>query len=142
MITDHEALVSLLIGNNSKNKTRFSRLTRWLDRIIPFDFCVEQKPGAKIGLADYLARYSNSLAEPVSSYDSTFTVAKINTISKTYGFLKIDLSGEPEIKHQYAPTKQSLTEKDVICKFRTTKQLLRGNVACEKNSECSNLTAK
>ena len=52
IVLDHKALVSLLNGNNKKNKIRFSRLTRWLDRLIPFDFQVEHKPGAKIGLAD------------------------------------------------------------------------------------------
>ena len=51
-MTDHKALVSLLNGNNKKNKTMFSRLTRWIDRIIPFDFLIEHMPGAKIGLAD------------------------------------------------------------------------------------------
>ena len=30
MVTDHKALVSLLNGNNKKNKTLFSRLTRWI----------------------------------------------------------------------------------------------------------------
>ena len=44
IVTDHKALVSLLNGNNKKNKTMFSRLTRWLDRLIPFDFQVEHKP--------------------------------------------------------------------------------------------------
>ena len=39
VVTDHKALVSLLNGNKKKNKTMFSRLTRWIDRIIPFDFC-------------------------------------------------------------------------------------------------------
>ena len=52
VVTDHEALVSSLNGNNKKNKTMFSRLTRWIDRIIPFDFAVEHMPGAQIGLAD------------------------------------------------------------------------------------------
>ena len=45
VITDHKALISLLNGNNKKNKTLFSRLTRWLDRLIPFDFVIEHKPG-------------------------------------------------------------------------------------------------
>ena len=49
VITDHKALISLLNGNNKKNKTLFSRLTRWLDRLIPFDFVIEHKTGL-IGL--------------------------------------------------------------------------------------------
>ena len=49
VVTDQKALVSPLNGNNKKNKTRFSRLTRWLDRLIPFDFQVEHEPGKKSG---------------------------------------------------------------------------------------------
>ena len=48
-VMDHEALVLLLNGNNKKNKTIFSRLIRWPDRLIPFDFEVEHMPGAKLG---------------------------------------------------------------------------------------------
>ena len=52
VVTDHKALMSLLNRNNKKNKTIFSRLTRWIDRKIPFGFVIEHMPGAKIGLAD------------------------------------------------------------------------------------------
>ena len=34
VVTDHKTIVTLLIG---RKKTVFSRLTRWIDRIIPFD---------------------------------------------------------------------------------------------------------
>ena len=85
IVTDHKALVSLLNGNNKKNKTMFSRLTRWLDRLITFDFEVEHMPGAKIGLADYLSRHPNSDAKPVSTYDSMFTVVKIRSIKNALG---------------------------------------------------------
>ena len=64
----------------------FSRLTRWLDGLIPFDFQVEHKPGAKIGFADYLSRHPSSDAKPVSTYDSMFTVAKISHIRSALGF--------------------------------------------------------
>ena len=88
IVTDHKALVSLLNGNNKKNKTNFRRLTIWLDRLIPFDFQVEHKPGAKIGLADYLLRYPSVDAKPVSNYDSMFTVAKVRRIRSALGFEK------------------------------------------------------
>ena len=55
-VMDHKALLTLLNGNNKKNKTMFSRLKRWIDRIIQFDFKIEHMPGAKIGLTDYLSR--------------------------------------------------------------------------------------
>ena len=88
VITDHKALISLLNGNNKKNKTLFSRLTRWLDRLIPFDFVIEHKPGAKIGLADYLSRHPSEPPKPISQYDNLFTVAKIASIRKSLGFSK------------------------------------------------------
>ena len=86
VITDHKALISLLNGNNTKNKTLFSRLTRWLDRLIPFDFVIEHKPGAKIGLADYLSRHPREPPKPISQYDNLFTVEKIVSIRKSLGF--------------------------------------------------------
>ena len=64
----------------------FSRLTRWLDRLIPFDFRIEHKPGAKIGLADYLSRHSSREATPISTYDNMFTVAEISLIRTALGF--------------------------------------------------------
>ena len=88
IVTDHKALVSLLNGNNKKNKTMFSKLTRWLDRLIPFDFQVKYKPGAKIGLDDYISRHPSLDAQPVSTYDSMFTVAKISRIRSALGFEK------------------------------------------------------
>ena len=99
IITDHKAHVSLLKGTkkNKKNNTMFSRFTRWLDRLIPFDFCVEHKPGAKIGLANYFSRNPGDLAKPISKYDSMFTVAIINLINPTFGLMNIRSSGGPEI---------------------------------------------
>ena len=73
IVTDHKALTFLLNGNNRKNKSMFSRLTRWLDRLIPFDFQIEHKLGAKIGLADYLSRHPCHEATPISTYDNMFT---------------------------------------------------------------------
>ena len=70
----------------------FSRLTRWLGCHIPFDFQVEHKPGAKIVLADYLSRNPSSDAEPVSTYDSMFTVAKINSNRGALGLSKTVIS--------------------------------------------------
>ena len=86
MVTDHKALVSLLNGNNKKNKTMFRRLTRPIDRIIPFDFAIEHMPGAKIGLADYLSRHPVGEATRVSLYDNTFTVAKLQSLTNSLGY--------------------------------------------------------
>ena len=57
--TDHQALLSAL-KNNRGNKTYQSRLTRWVDRLLPFHFKVEHIAGKDMGFADYLSRYPNS----------------------------------------------------------------------------------
>ena len=59
------------------------RLTRWSDRIIPFDFFIENMPMAKIEIADYVSRHPVGEAQRISRYDYTFTVAKITSINKS-----------------------------------------------------------
>ena len=93
VVTDRKALVSLLNRNNKKNTTIFSRLTRWIDRIIPFDFVIEHMPAAKIGLADYLSRHPVGEAALVSLYDNTFTVAKLRSITNSLGYNKQKTTG-------------------------------------------------
>ena len=115
IVTDHRALISLLNGNHKKNKTMFSRLTRWLDRLNPFDFQIEHKPGAKIGLADYLSRQPCNEATPISTYDNLFTVTKINLFRAALGFNKNNpsrgyksSSSQSKGPHIKAESKQSI----------------------------------
>ena len=54
--SDHEALTSF-IKDNKANKTFSSRLTGWVDRILPFQFTVSHEPGRTLGMADYLSRH-------------------------------------------------------------------------------------
>ena len=58
IITDHRALLSIMKEHRS-NKSYNSRLTRWVDRLLPFDFNIEHIPGAKMGLVDYISRQPN-----------------------------------------------------------------------------------
>ena len=126
IVTDHKALVSLLNGNNKKNKTMFSRLTRWLDRLIPFDFQVEHKPGAKIGLADYLSRHPSLEPQPVSTYDSMFTVAKISKIRSTLGFGKELVSKN---RLEFPP----VTNNRRVCNISNRKRPVEGERSCDGN---------
>ena len=47
VISDHKALLTLLNSSPKGNKTVFSRLSRWYDRLVPYDFKVEHKEGQK-----------------------------------------------------------------------------------------------
>ena len=74
VLTDHQALISA--PNESKrSKTSQRRLTRWIDRLIPFHFDIKYLAGNKMGLIDYMSRNPVGLAIPPSQYDEEFVVA-------------------------------------------------------------------
>ena len=77
LITDHQALVSALNSNKS-NKTYQSRLTRWIDRLIPFDFDIKHLSGSKMGLIDYISRHPVGKPQPPAYWDEHFVVALID----------------------------------------------------------------
>ena len=54
IVSDHKAVTSVLKGNKN-NKTYSSRLTRWVDRLLPFEFEIAHAPGRMMGIADYLS---------------------------------------------------------------------------------------
>ena len=65
-ITDHRALLSLMREKRA-NKSYNSRLTRWVDRLLHFDFSIDHLPGTKMGLVDYISRepQQNLLISPM-----------------------------------------------------------------------------
>ena len=56
IVSDHKALQSVLKSNKG-NKTYSSRLTRWVDRLRPFEISIVHTPGRTLGMADYLSRH-------------------------------------------------------------------------------------
>ena len=62
------------------NKSYDSRLTRWVDRFLYFDFNIEHIPGAKMGLVDYISRQPNQEAKVTNKYDEEFAEATITRI--------------------------------------------------------------
>ena len=79
VLTDHRALLSVLKSHRS-NKSYNSRLTRWIDRLLQFDFNIEHIPGTRMGLVDYISRQPNQNAKSVNQYDEEFMVATISRI--------------------------------------------------------------
>ena len=55
IVTDQKALTSALEDNRS-NKTYQSRLTRWMDRFLPYQFKIVHIPGKDMGIVDNLSR--------------------------------------------------------------------------------------
>ena len=79
VVTDHRALLSILKEHRS-NKSYNSRLSRWIDRLLPYNFTIEHMPGAKMGLVDYISRNPFATAKKISTYDEHFVVATISKI--------------------------------------------------------------
>ena len=82
VITDHKALLSALSTNHG-NETNHSRLTRWVDRLLPFSFTIKHLVGKDMGLTDLISRIPAGKALPPSHYDEEFVVANIDKIKKS-----------------------------------------------------------
>ena len=80
--TDHRALLSAL-NENRGNKTNQSRLTRWVDRLLPFNFELELIPGKNMGFADYLSRHPKKKPSPPSEDDTKYTITSPGTYQKS-----------------------------------------------------------
>ena len=99
VITDHCALLSITKENRS-NKSYNSRLTRWTDRLLPFQFDIEHLPGAKMGFVDYISRHPSQKAKKVSAYDEEFIVAKLKLISTSINSLELNNTKSASHLHQ------------------------------------------
>ena len=77
VLTDHKAIV-LALRTNRGNKTHQSRLTRWADRLLPFDFDVFHISGCKLGIVDYLSCFPTFEAPRPSSFDEQYVVKCIS----------------------------------------------------------------
>ena len=79
IVTNHKALLSAL---NAKlgNKAMHSRLTCWVNRLLPFNFKIRHIPGKEMGFTDSLWRLTSGKALLTSYYDNEFVVATVNKI--------------------------------------------------------------
>ena len=82
VITNHRALLSTMRENRA-NKSYNSRLTRWIERLLLFDFTIDHLPGSKMGLVDYISRDPQQKAVEISAYDEQFIVAKLDVIKRS-----------------------------------------------------------
>ena len=94
--TDHKALVSALDENKS-NKTYQSRLTRWVDRLLPYQFKVVHLPGKDMGIVDYLSRNPKGEPWPESVLDEKFVVTSIESFHKALDCLNSRLNDQDRL---------------------------------------------
>ena len=82
VITDHRALLSIMIEKRA-DKSYNSGLTRWADRLLPFDSSINHLLGSKMGLVDYISREPQQKAVNISTYDEQFIMAKLDAIKQS-----------------------------------------------------------
>ena len=123
VVSDHKALQSVLKANKG-NKTFSSRLTRWVDRLLPFDFSVIHAPGRTIGLADYLSRhpseYCGSTVKAEEMFNSWFT---INVVDEIVPPLKKKPANKNEPIRFKLDNKRNESENDSVLTIHTPTQL-------------------
>ena len=89
VLTDHKAIISAL-SENYNNKSYQSRLARWADRLLPFDFEVIHVPGVTLRIVDYLSRCPTFPAPEPSKYDKIFVVKSIEAFHQALSFNNSD----------------------------------------------------
>ena len=94
--TDHKALVSALDENKS-NITYQSRLTRWVDRLLHYQFKVVHLPGKDMGIVDYLSRNPKGEPWPESVLDEKFVVKSIESFHKAVDCLNSRLNDQDRL---------------------------------------------
>ena len=72
------------LKNNRGNKTYQSRLSRWVDQLLPFNFNIEHIPGKNMGFADYLSRNPPGKPSPESEDDEKFVINTIHEIKHAW----------------------------------------------------------
>ena len=82
VLTDQKAL-----SENYNKKSYQSRLARWADRLLPFDFEIIHVPGVTLGIVDYLSRYPTFQAPAPSKYDELFVVKSIEAFHLALSFI-------------------------------------------------------
>ena len=119
---------------SERSKTSQSRLTRWIDRLIPIHFDIRHLAGNKMGLKDYMSRSPVSLAKPPSEYDEEFVVASINAFIN-----KLELIDNVILNNM---SKQNKAQFELIKKRAKNKGLLDANLNTQLTTKHSKQSAR
>ena len=127
--SDHKALATVLKGQKA-NKTYSSRLTRWLDQLLRYDFEVIHGPGRPLGIADYLSRNPSPFIEnSVKSstlWDEWFTVKIVSEIKNSIlAKEKPSRGGRQPVKNENDASEKETSEGANDATPRTIKQTTR-----------------
>ena len=123
IVSDHKALQRVLRSNKG-NKTFSSRLTRSVDRLLPFEFSIVHTPGRTLGMADYLSRhpseYEGSVAKAEELFNDWFTVNVVKEIT-------------PELKQLADQRKPIRTQESLKAEQRQNSRVLSVHAPMQTN---------
>ena len=124
-MTDHTALLSALKPNRA-NKSRQSRLIRWVDKLLHYTFSIKHLPGKDMGFTDYLSRHPHQTPPPpISPDDELFVINRI----KEFTFTLLNEERKHNIStNQNAPFGQTHKSHDVIS--NTQSEQNKANAFC------------
>ena len=92
---------------NRSNKSYNSRLTRWVDQLLPFDFSIDHLPGSKMGLVDYISCDPQQKAVNIYAYDEQFIVAKLDVIKRGAKRFLLNAENYVDFAARNPPTKRA-----------------------------------
>ena len=135
IISDHKASMSVLKPNRG-NKTFSSRLTRWVDRLLPFDFEVVHVAGRTLGMADYLSRHPTELqgssVKAETLWNEWFTVNSVISLNDV-----LDNSEASSVKSRPA---ESANEAKLVNRINQAKRRQPIKLQDERNSRGTSKT--
>ena len=130
-VSDHKALQSVLRSNKG-NKTFSSRLTWWVDRLLPFEFSIVHTPGRTLGMADYLCRhpseFDSSVAKAEELFNDWFTVNVVKEIT-------------PELKQLADQRKPIRAQESLKAEQKRNSRVLSAHAPMQTNSALEYLTS-
>ena len=83
MVTEHKAILSAVLAKHSSIAMHY-RLTRWVNRFLPFNLENSHLPGKDMGLSDLLSRLLSGKTSPSSFYDETLVIKSTNKIENSF----------------------------------------------------------
>ena len=135
IVSDHKASMSVLKPNKG-NKTFSSRLTRCVDRLLPFDFEDVHVAARTLGMAVYLSRHPTELqgssVKAETLWNEWFTVNSVISLNDV-----LDNSEASSVKSRPA---ESANEANTVNRINQTKRRQPIKLQDERNSRGTSKT--
>ena len=81
IFSDHKALHSVLSANK-RNKQFSSRLTRWVDRLLPYDINFVHTPGRTLRISRHPFHCNRTSIKSVEMFEDWFTINVVDEFTK------------------------------------------------------------